>query len=74
MRPISIFLADDFPHETTPDRLTVGHGAPGLGARPRVPADRPEHLAADGASAALSPVTVGGVLRSKGKPTLHLGN
>ena len=68
MRPISIFLADDFPHETTPDRLTVGHGAPGLGARPRVPADRPEHLAADGASSAVSPIAIGGVLWRKTAP------
>ena len=38
-----------------------------------MPADRAEDLAADGASAALSPVTVGGVLRIKSKPKHYLG-
>ena len=66
-------LADDFPHKASPDRLAVGHGAPGVGAGLGVPADRAEDLAADGASAALSPVTVGGVLRSKSKPRHYLG-
>ena len=58
-------LADNFPQDASPDRLAVGHGAAGVGAGLGVPADRAEDLAADGASAALSPVTVGGVLRSK---------
>ena len=59
---MNIVFAKDFPHEASPDRLAVGHGALGVGARPGVPADRAEHLAADGATSAVSPVTVCRVL------------
>ena len=62
-RPVDIVFADDLLPEATPDRLAVRHGALGaVGAGPRVPADRPENLAADGAPFAVYVVTIGGVL------------